>query len=80
MITYQTLVLLVGLIAESVGVDILEDLVETELAETLSRVSDQGWEPTLDETTSTFEGNDRLQALDQTSELLGVGLKHRRNR
>ena len=33
--------------ADSASVDILEDLIETELSKTLSGVSNKGWEPSL---------------------------------
>jgi len=36
-----------GVITKSTSVDILEDLVESELSESLSGVSDEGWGPSL---------------------------------
>eukprot|EP00049_Salpingoeca_infusionum_P017080 m.351702 g.351702 ORF g.351702 m.351702 type:complete len:333 (-) comp16321_c0_seq1:96-1094(-) len=49
-----TTVLNGGLLTDHVGVHILEDLVEAELAESLHGVTNQGWEPALEEGTSTL--------------------------
>lgn len=35
------------LITQHLGIDVLEDLIETELAESLEGIADQGREPTL---------------------------------
>ena len=36
-----------GLLTESTSVDILEDFIETELSESLHRISSKSWEPSL---------------------------------
>jgi hypothetical protein len=69
----QVLVLLGVLLAGHISVGLLEVFVETELAETLSRVTDQSGSPAENKTTSTFLGEnfahgsldtDLLTALD----------------
>ena len=47
---YQVALLVVEIVAGDVGVEVLEDLIEAELAETLGRVADKGGEPALDHT------------------------------
>jgi hypothetical protein len=56
----QVLVLLGVLLTGHISVGLLEVFVETELAETLSRVADQSRSPAENETTSTFLGDDLL--------------------
>ena len=50
--TDQIALLVVEVVSSNVGVEILEDLIEAELAESLGRVADQGGEPALDHTYS----------------------------
>jgi hypothetical protein len=70
-VTVSVVVVLSG----DVGVEILEDLVESELEESLGGVTDGGWEPTLDESGGTLLSGDDLESSDETLVLLRVGLE-----
>jgi hypothetical protein len=66
---------IVVLLSGDVGVEILEDLVESELEESLGGITDGGREPTLDEGSRTLLSGDDLHASDETLILLRVGLE-----
>eukprot|EP00043_Microstomoeca_roanoka_P009295 m.88559 g.88559 ORF g.88559 m.88559 type:complete len:371 (+) comp14544_c0_seq1:1858-2970(+) len=70
----KTTVLIGSLLADHVGVHILEDLVEAKLAKALHGVTNQGRGPTLDEGTDTFLSNDGADTTHETLVLAGVDL------
>jgi len=62
------------LLADSELVDIFEDLVEAELAEALSTVTHESWEPAESEALEALSSVDDLEAISNTLVHLGVGL------
>jgi hypothetical protein len=71
------------LFSNKTSVVVLEEFVETELAQSLGRISNSGRSPSLHQTSETgfeshFSGSpaeDFLESLDGSSEFLGVSLK-----
>jgi hypothetical protein len=70
----HALVLAGVLLASHVRVRVLEELVQTELEQTLHRVADQRRRPTERQTARSFLGQDGLDAGHQTTVLLGEHL------
>jgi len=70
----NSLVLGSVLLTDGKFVDIFEDLVETELAEALSTVADEGWDPAVGVALNTFLGLKDLEALGNAWVHLWVSL------
>ena len=52
-----------GVLTSSRGIDILEDLIETELSEALGTVSNEGWGPADGETLEALSGGNLLKSI-----------------
>ena len=63
------------LLAQDAGVDVLEDLVEAELAEALHGVANSSWSPSQEEASHTLLSHSELEAIAQALVLLLVHLQ-----
>lgn len=58
----------------NLGVDVLEELIETKLSETLSTVTNQSWSEASQETCGSLSGSDGLETVAQRCVELWVDL------
>ncbi len=63
------------LLSQESRVDVLENFIESEFADTLGRVTDSGWSPTQEEILGTTFLEGDLEAVTQTLVLLLVHLE-----
>lgn len=61
-------------LSKHIGVDVLEDLVESELSKSLEGISDEGRGPSLDESACTLLGDGGTESSSDSSVLLRVDL------